>query len=386
MARASVKPSGYTILVVDDHEETLRATRRLLEREGHRVLLASSGREALDLFRRERPDLLIVDYFMPGMTGEELIGEIRREDAGVQILLQTGYSGEKPAREMLDELDIQGYHDKGDGADRFLVWVRVCLKAHRQLRQVQEVSRLKSEFISVMSHELRTPLVVILGYVEILEASLVGSEHASPLARVRKAGVELLEMIDATLNVNRLEAGMDLPRFDVVPAREVVEQLKSDFAVLPRRAEIELRWEPVDGIAVLTDRRKLQTILKNVIGNALKFTPAGEVVVSCRGDATRCVFAVRDTGVGIAEDHLPIIFDMFRQADSSDTRSYGGLGLGLYIVRRLVAQLGGEIQVASELEKGTTVTVSLPRHLQPAQVDQPRDREGSAAGCRHGAV
>ena len=131
MARSSRSPSGYTVLVVDDQEEALRSTRRLLEREGHRVLLASSGQEALDLFRQERPQLLVVDYFMPGMTGEDVVREIRREDSDVQILLQTGYSGEKPALEMLEALDIQGYHDKTDGAQRFLVWVRACLKAHR---------------------------------------------------------------------------------------------------------------------------------------------------------------------------------------------------------------------------------------------------------------
>jgi CheY-like chemotaxis protein len=148
--------SGYTVLVVDDQEETLASLKLVLEREGHRVLLADGAQTALELFGQHEIHLLLVDYFMPRMTGEDLIREIRKLDHEVQIVLQTGYSGEKPPREMLHQLDIQGYHDKTDGPDKLLIWVDVALKAHAQLRRVRETEILKSQLLANLSRTSRS--------------------------------------------------------------------------------------------------------------------------------------------------------------------------------------------------------------------------------------
>ncbi|HTJ82451.1 MAG TPA: diguanylate cyclase [Polyangiaceae bacterium] len=127
--KSSVVPTGRTIMVIDDSEEYLRSTVRILEREGHEVVAASSGREALDLVRTRPVDLVLVDYFMPGMTGEEFVRELRIFDPHVQVILQTGYASERPSREMLKRLDIQGYHDKSEGPEKQLLWVDVGLRA-----------------------------------------------------------------------------------------------------------------------------------------------------------------------------------------------------------------------------------------------------------------
>src|SRR5713226_2947033 len=134
MARERIKfdPSGYPILVVDDQDETLISSKLLLEREGHRVLTAVDGREALSLISDEQFDLIVVDYFMPQMNCEELVRAIRNIDSDVQIILQTGYSGEKPPRQMLQLLDIQGYHDKLDaGVHQRCAGVNTAARGHR---------------------------------------------------------------------------------------------------------------------------------------------------------------------------------------------------------------------------------------------------------------
>lgn len=130
---SSAKSSGYRILVIDDSPDILASTRALLEAEGHHVLIAPDGPAGIEVFDSEEVHLILVDYFMPGMTGEEVVREIRKRDDLVQIILQTGYSGEKPARVMLRELDIQGYHDKGEGAERLLLWVDTALKTYRHM-------------------------------------------------------------------------------------------------------------------------------------------------------------------------------------------------------------------------------------------------------------
>jgi signal transduction histidine kinase len=128
-------------LVVDDQEEVLLSTRSLLDREGYRVLTAEGGVQALQLLKEERVDLLLVDYFMPRMTGEQLVRAVRTFDPFVQIILQTGYAGDKPPRGTLADLDIQGYHDKADGPEKLLVWVAAGLKAQQLVNRAREYER-----------------------------------------------------------------------------------------------------------------------------------------------------------------------------------------------------------------------------------------------------
>ena len=231
----------------------------------------------------------------------------------------------------------------------------------RLVEELEGATEAKLEFISTISHELRTPLGVILGYAEMLGDDARAEQRSAWLDRIRRAGVELLDLIDATLNLNRLEAGQDPPHLEPVELRDFVTELATDFDGVPRSAGVELRWESGDDAALVTDRRKLRMVVKNLVGNALKFTPRGSVTVRYRVDEATCTFEVTDTGVGIAAEHLPLIFEMFRQADGSDRRSFSGVGLGLYIVRRLVDQLGGTVDVISLRGLGTTFTVVLPR-------------------------
>ena len=210
------------------------------------------------------------------------------------------------------------------------------------VEELERASRLKSEFVSTMSHELRTPLNVILGYTDMLADELVTEQQRGLLGRVRESSLELLEMVEATLDLNRLATGQDPPRIEPLPLASLWDDLRTEYEALPRTADVTLRWEDVGATVLHTDRRKLKMILKNLVGNARKFTPRGEIVVGCERRDDGTVISVRDTGIGIPAEHLPRIFDMFRQVDSSDRRSYGGAGLGLYIVHQLVAQLGGD--------------------------------------------
>jgi signal transduction histidine kinase len=243
----------------------------------------------------------------------------------------------------------------------------IALQTVRLVGDSREASRLKSEFVATMSHELRTPLNVITGYTDLLLEEAFGGltpEQSGVLTRMQRSSRELLELITATLDLNRLEAGRSRVTLDTITVADLFAQLEAETSARLDRGTLEVRWSVADGLPTMeTDPAKLRIILKNLIGNALKFTEHGNVTVSAEPADGAVVFTVADTGIGIRREDLPVIFEMFRQVESANTRRHGGVGLGLYIVKRLLAELRGEIQVESEAGSGSRFRVRVPVRL-----------------------
>jgi CheY-like chemotaxis protein/nitrogen-specific signal transduction histidine kinase len=238
-------------------------------------------------------------------------------------------------------------------------------KAHEALVAAREValaaSEAKSQFLSCMSHEIRTPLNVILGSADLLTDTQLGPEQRHYVDRVINNGSNLLDLLNSILDLTRVESGqlsLEQVPFNVA---ELAERVADTLAIRTResRAELVTHFAPGLPATLVGDPLRLNQVLTNLIGNALKFTEHGEVVVAIKRDTQSrdpgaLHFSVSDTGIGIAPEKLTSIFSAFAQADSSTTRKYGGSGLGLAIVERLVHLMGGRVWVESEVGKGST--------------------------------
>jgi signal transduction histidine kinase len=243
-------------------------------------------------------------------------------------------------------------------------------------QELQEANKAKDEFLNVMSHELRTPLNVITGYAEVLSQGVLGEIQREQLHAVKTISYqskELLRMINEILQVGSIEAGKVKAHCENVNLPHFLIDLRSGYEILSKK-EISLHWNIPSGLPnVLTDGEKLKHVLQNLINNAIKFTENGSVTVSVRCISGAVEFKVKDTGIGMPRDMLPSIFQMFRQLDSSNTRSYGGSGVGLYIVKKYVDLLGGKIEVDSALGEGSTFTVILPLDISETSHVNPRE-------------
>ncbi|HNS15775.1 MAG TPA: ATP-binding protein, partial [Syntrophorhabdaceae bacterium] len=235
----------------------------------------------------------------------------------------------------------------------------------RAMEKAQAADKLKSAFLATMSHELRTPLNSIIGFTGIILRERVGplnDEQKKQLNMVRSSSQHLLALINDVLDISKIEAGQLQLAYEDVDVRQVIEKVVQTTRPLAENKGIGLDFRIIDGdMGIKADYRRLEQILLNLAGNAIKFTEKGSVNIICESDGPNLNVRVVDTGIGIKEEDMETIFKTFRQIDSGISRKQEGTGLGLSISKRLVKLMGGNIRVTSVFGSGSTFSFSIPK-------------------------
>src|SRR6266542_919340 len=256
---------------------------------------------------------------------------------------------------------------------------RELTEKNRQLEEsfakLKELDRLKSNFLATMSHERRTPLTSVIGYSEMMLEGLGGpltAEQREYLGIIMEKGENLLQLITSILDITKIEAGRVRLVLSEVELGHLIRDAVSTVLPHARKKGLTLHCDPTAASMpkVHADREKVRQCLINLVSNAVKFTPSGGTVTvgakELPGD--RIALYVTDTGIGISEDHLARVWDVFYQVDGSSTREYGGAGLGLAIVKSFVEAHGGEVEVHSTPNGGSTFTMVFPYRAATASV------------------
>ncbi len=405
-----------SILVVDDDAIDRMALQRSLRDTSLNAVIqeATNAEEALETVFQSKYDFIFVDYHLPGQNGLAFVKRVRHEGIDTPLVVLTGQGSEQTAVELM-KAGASDYLPKNKLSSETLTRIiRNALRMHqaeilvkqtnmrlsdknkqlekinreletkqkqiyRQNLQLQEVSRLKSEFLATMSHELRTPLNAIIGFSQILLNGKKGALNRTQqdmLDRVLSNGRHLLELISDILELSKIEAGrLDLePRsMDLVDLVETtVEELRS----LVNQKKLDLKIDiALSNPIVVNDPTRVRQVLINLLSNAIKFTLKGSITVllkSLPADGTiersneKILLSVADTGCGISETAQPYIFEAFHQSDQRTNRHHAGTGLGLAITYSLVKMMRGEITVESQLDRGSTFRIEVPREIQPS--------------------
>jgi signal transduction histidine kinase len=405
------------VLVVEDDPALLRDHAAVLAGEGYEVIEASTCADAMRLAHAQSPDLILLDATLPDGEGVGICQKIKAHeglrDTFVVMLsglnttaehqaeaLNAGADGylAKPIKSVALKANVlaflrirQNEEDLRASERRYREQADELRQANRRL---EEYNRLKAEFVANMSHELRTPLTAIIGFAQLAQLTTGGEmpkRFADAFERILRNGQHLLALINDVLDVSKIEAGRMKIHREHIDLVEVVQGAFAELQSLAERKGLEYRLRVPDRLPLAyTDPLRVRQVVINLLSNAAKFTARGrvEAELTAHGDAHFRI-VVRDTGIGIESQSLPIIFERFRQVDGSMTRSASGVGLGLSIVRQIVGLLGGEIEVTSRVGEGSTFTATLPLSAPGPDEGEARERDEepqfAGGGPPHGA-
>ena len=360
----------FKILIIDDEASIRDSCSQVLSKEGYVTDTAEDGSIGLEKVKETKPDLVMVDLKMPGISGMEVLESLKEIDPDIVSIVITGYATIESAVEAM-KLGAYDYVPKPFTPDELRLITRRGLEKRSLLLETatlrQEKKQMEENFISLVTHELRSPMIAVKQYFDvILDEEISGklkNKQKEMLGRASERIDGLMKLVNDWLQMMGIKENEIDKRFQDFNLKPLLEEAVALLQPLADKSEVALQLKPMDGIPrVYGDKITLTHVFINILSNGIKYNrKGGKVTVSVREEGGFLAVEVADTGIGIPEESLPLIFDQFYRVRGKVTRKLIGTGLGLSIARRIVEAHKGQITVQSTLGKGSTFTVLLPR-------------------------
>ncbi len=366
--------SKTTLLVIDDSLTVRMQIKDILENNGYDVILAKDGLEGLNILENKNPDVVLLDILMPGISGLEVCRIIKSTDhlKHIPVIILTHVTDTKNKVAGLKS-GADDYITKPFEIEELNARIALILK-NRSLQKklitardkARKTASDKSIFLANMSHEIRTPMNGVIGFTNLLLETDLNLKQKEYVNTIKRSGESLLVIINDILDLSKLDSDQIIFENKPFNFKNLIEDISNIMLLkLEDNQKIILKTDIPPNLPefLIGDSHRVKQILFNLIGNAVKFTQKGEIIISLKIEKRQnnkifLHFFIKDTGIGIKKDKLKSIFDNFSQADTSTTREYGGTGLGLSITRKLAEYMGGKCWVESIYGKGSTFHIT----------------------------
>ncbi len=358
------QPTTTLLLVEDNPDDAILLSGVLDAAAIHRFQLdhVETMAEAIERIAHRRYDIILLDLSLPDSTGIGTLRTMLQHAVVTPVIVLTGLDDERVGEESIhsgaQDYIVKGVMD-GSGLARS---IRYAIERFSLVRALADANAVNTSFAATMSHELRNSLTIINGYSEMLlsgASNSLSEQDRHMVATILRESEDSNDLIRATLELTHGESKEALGEPVETSLTDLLDTLESTMRVPQDKADVRLEYRIERDLPnVHADPTKVTMILKNLIGNALKFTEAGSITVRARTSTRGAIVEIEDTGIGIPEHELRTLFDPFRQAHGTTSRNAGGAGLGLFIVKRLTDLIGGEIEVDSR-PQGTVFRLVL---------------------------
>lgn len=356
------------VLIIDDEESMRDSCGLILKKDGYLIDTAENGNEGLKKLEEWRPEFVLIDLKMPGIGGLEVLDKVTEIDPEIIPIVITGYATVESAVEAMK----RGAYDflpKPFTPEELRIIIRRGLERRNLIKETEALRKekklIEENFITMVTHQLRSPLVTIGQYFEVILGGIVGEVAPKQEEMIHKAKDRLeglLELINDWLDVARLSNGQIIEKSKVIPIGEIIEKIVDFIRPQAEEAGISVEILPKKGSDLaLGDEESLEQVFSNLIHNAIKYNkPNGNISITIEEKKDCISTSIEDTGIGIAKEHIPLIFDQFYQVSRSGKKGKGS-GLGLSIAKKIVDMHQGTIEVESKEGLGSTFTVCLPK-------------------------